>query len=182
MRAGRRYPAPTAVAHRRWSRILTRRGYVGLLWKLLIVAAAVWVLFSQVFLVTQVEGQGMYPAMEDGDLVLVYRLEGSYVKGDVVAYRLGDRTCFGRVAAVETDVVMLDDSGILLVNGTARESGILFPTYPRTGAEYPFVVQTGTLYVLGDHRTQTQDSRDFGPIPLDHIQGKVITLLRRRGL
>ena len=36
--------------------------------------------------------------------------------------------------------------------------------------------------LLGDYRTQSEDSRDFGPVPLEDVQAKVITLLRRRSL
>jgi len=38
------------------------------------------------------------------------------------------------------------------------------------------------VFILGDYRTQSEDSRDFGAVPLDDIAGKVITVLRRRSL
>ena len=38
------------------------------------------------------------------------------------------------------------------------------------------------VFILGDYRTQTVDSRDFGPVPMECVAGKVITILRRRGL
>ena len=38
------------------------------------------------------------------------------------------------------------------------------------------------MFLLGDYRTQTLDSRDFGAISMENVEGKVITLLRRRGL
>ena len=56
------------------------------------------------------------------------------------------------------------------------------PTYVRGELAYPSPVPQGCLYVLGDRRTDTQDSRDFGPIPMESVEGKVITILRRRGL
>ena len=76
----------------------------------------------------------------------------------------------------------MDDSGSLTVNGNPQNGEILYPTFARENSTYPLRVQEGTVYVLGDYRTQTQDSRDFGPIPLEHIQGKVIAIVRRRGL
>ena len=72
--------------------------------------------------------------------------------------------------------------GGLTVNGVSQGGEITFPTYPRDNAEYTAVIPEGTLFVLGDHRTDTQDSRDYGPIPLDSVEGKVISILRRRGL
>lgn len=182
MEHSKRGATPAAVTRRRYRSVVTRRGYVNLLWKMAIIAAGLWVMLSQVFLVTQAKGQMMYPAIEDGDLLLVYRLRSTYSKGDVVLYQVAGEQYLGRVAARESDVVMLDEFGTITVNGTVQDGGILFPTYPREGEQYPCVIQEGTLYVLGDYRTQAQDSRDFGTIPLDHIQGKVITLLRRRGV
>lgn len=173
---------PTEIARRRRTKLLTRRGYLSLLARLCVLAAAAWVIFTQVFLITQCTGLGMFPAVEDGDLVLAYRLQGEYSKGDVVVYTVGDATYLGRIVARETDVVMMDDTGILVINGTDQDGGIMYPTYAKEGTEYPLRVSEGTLYILGDHRTQTQDSRDFGPIPLDNIQGKVITIVRRRGI
>ena len=162
--------------------MLTRRGYAALGLRLCCMGAAVWLVFSQVFLLHRNQGLGMYPSFRDGDLVLAYRLHREYGKGDVVVYRLDGQLHLGRVAAGGGDVVVMDDSGRLLVNGSPQNGEILYPTYAREDTAYPVRVQEGAVFVLGDYRTQTRDSRDFGPIPLDDIQGKVITVVRRRGL
>ena len=178
----RRTPTPVEVVRRRRMNLLTRRDYLGLLSKVLVMAIAGYVIFTQVFLVTQCVGMGMFPAIEDGDLVLAYRLHQEYEKGDVVASTRGGETLLGRIVARETDVVNMNDSGTLQINGTNQGGEIMYPTYAKPGTEYPFRVPEDTLYLLGDYRTQTEDSRDFGPIPLDDIQGKVITIVRRRGV
>lgn len=181
-RAERAAASPLETVRRRKRNLLTRRGYLELGLRLCGLALAVWLVFSQVFLLHRNQGLGMFPAVKDGDLVLAYRLQREYVKGDVVVYRLDGQLHLGRIAAGGTDVVMMDDSGSLLVNGSPQNGEILYPTYARENSVYPLRVQEGMVFVLGDYRTQTQDSRDFGPIPLDDIQGKVITLIRRRGL
>lgn len=160
----------------------TRDGYRSLLARVVLLAAAGYVLLTQVFLITQMRGQSMFPAMKDGDLIIGYRLQGEYAKGDVIAYTAGGETRVGRIAAREGDNLSMDESGVLYVNGTVQGGEIIYPTYPRDGAEYPQRVPEGCVYVLGDYRTTAQDSRDFGPIPLKEVQGKVITILRRRGL
>lgn len=175
-------PIPAEVIRNRRRRLLIRRGYAALGLRVCALALAGWILFSQVFLLHRVSGQGMYPAIRDGDLVLAYRLQKDYARGDVVLCRYGDIRFLGRIAGEETDVVMMDDSGSLLVNGTAQTGDILYPTYARENNIYPLRVQEGEVYVLGDYRTQTRDSRDYGPIPLDDIQGRVIAVVRRRGL
>lgn len=58
----------------------------------------------------------------------------------------------------------------------------MYPTYAKEGLEYPYRVPEGHVFVLGDYRTNATDSRDFGPIPMKQVEGKVITILRRRGL
>ena len=174
--------SPIRVIRRRKDALLTRRGYGALGIRLLLIAMAVWFAFSQVFLLHRNQGLGMFPAVKDGDLVLAYRLQQEYGKGDVVVYRAGGQLHLGRVAALGTDVIMMDDSGSLTVNGSPQNGEILYPTFARENTVSPLRVQEGMVFVLGDYRTQTQDSRDFGPIPLDDIQGKVITLVRRRGL
>lgn len=161
---------------------MTRRGYAALGLRLCVMALAVWIVFSYVFLLHRNLGLGMFPSVKDGDLVLAYRLQQEYLKGDVVVYQADGQLHLGRVAAGGTDVVMMDDSGSLLVNGSPQNGEIMYPTFARENTVYPLRVQEGAVFVLGDYRTQTRDSRDFGPIPLDDIQGKVITIVRRRGL
>ncbi len=175
-------PPPDEMLRRRRQERLLKQGYGALGLRLCLLAAAVWLVFSQVFLLHRTQGLGMFPAVKDGDLVLAYRLQQAYGKGDVIAYRLDGTVHLGRIAALETDVVMMDDSGSLLVNGSVQNGEILYPTYARENTVYPQRVQKGMVFVLGDFRTQTQDSRDFGPIPLNDIQGKVIAVVRRRGL
>ena len=54
--------------------------------RLAVFAAVLWVLLTQVYLVTQASGNEMFPAVKDGDLVLGIRLEKDYAKNDVVVY------------------------------------------------------------------------------------------------
>lgn len=169
------------IAKRR-ERVAVRQGYISLLVRVIVIAAAAYVFFNYVFLITQNSGLGMFPALKDGDLTVVFRLQQSYSGDDVVSYLVDGERHFGRIVASEGDVVTLDDTGTLIVNGTVRSGEILYPTYAKDGIEYPYRVPEGCIFVLGDYRTQTEDSRDFGPISMDNVEGKVITILRRRGI
>ena len=174
------------VIARRKRRAVTRAGYGALLIRLVILALIGFLIFTYGFLITQCHGQGMFPAVKDGDLCVVYRTEaqklfGEKVKADdVIAYRTDGKRAFGRVAAVAGDVVMLSDSGSLMVNGVTEGGEIVFPTYARGDLEYPYRVPEGCVYVLGDYRTNTTDSRELGPISLEDVEGRLITILRRR--
>lgn len=171
-----------AVIEKRRDMAAARQETGELIRRLLIIAIVVLLLFSQVFLITQVEGQDMFPALKDGDLTLVYRLQKTYIRGDIIAYRTGDERHFGRIIAQSGDEIVIDGSGSLLVNGQLLSEEIMFPTHTRDQSNMRYVVPDGHLYVLGDYRTNTEDSRDFGPIPMADVEGKLITFLRRRGL
>ncbi len=171
-------PPPEEILQRRRQEARRRR----VCKDLVLMAAAVWLLFGQVFLIHRHQGLGMYPAVKDGDLVLACRMIWDCREGDLVVYRQEGRRYLGRVAAREGDIVMMDDSGRLLVNGTVRNGETLYPTYARETTEYPQRVPRGTVFLLGDFRTQSRDSRDFGAVPLENIQGKLWSIIRIRGL
>lgn len=141
-----------------------------------------WVLFTQVFLFARVQGLDMFPALKDGDLVIAFRMEKTYSSEDVVVYEAEGTQHTGRIVACANDVVTMEESGTLMVNGTVQGTDILYPTYARQEDSEPVRVSEGCVYVLGDYRTQSRDSRDFGAIPLENVKGKVIAILRRRGI
>ena len=181
-------PRIEEVIAKRRERAFTRSGYVELLGRVAVLALVVWLVFTYGFLICQCVGQHMFPAMKDGDLCILFRrgiqetLGQKIVAGDIVAYRVDGERHFGRVVAIAGDSVQISTNGSVTVNGVTESEEILYPTYTRGDLLNITYVQSGTLYVLGDYRTNTEDSRDFGPIPLDSVEGKVISILRRRGL
>lgn len=170
------------VIKRRRSKTAIRAGYVSLLWRVVLLAVVGYLIFTQIFLVTQARGIGMFPAIKDGDLIIAFRLQEAYEKNDVVIYKVDGNRKVGRFIAQGSDIVTLDDTGSLLVNGAVQAGEIMYPTYAKENIQYPYQVPEDHVFILGDYRTQTQDSRDFGPIPIEDVEGKIITILRRRGL
>lgn len=166
----------------RRERIAGRMEAWALFRRVVIVGALGWVTFARVFSFAQVSGMDMYPALCDGDLAVVFRLDDALSLEDVVAYEAGGQTRFGRIVAAAGDVVQLSQSGSLIVNGTTQAGEIFYPTYAKEAVEYPYRVPEGCVFLLGDYRTQAIDSRDFGGIPLEDVRGRVITLMRRRGI
>ena len=173
---------PREVAKHRRTQILTRRDAMGLLLRVAVIMLGVWLLLTQVFLITRCQGTDMFPAVKDGDLIIAYRLQESYGKDDVIVYAADGRLYTGRIAAMGGDVVAMDETGTLLVNGGVQSGQILYPTYAKEGVEYPYSVPEGSVFLLGDYRTHARDSRDFGAVSLENVEGKVITILRRRGI
>ena len=158
------------------------RDYRSLLIRIILIGVGVWLLFSKVFLITQVSGNEMFPALKDGDLIIAFRLQEDYAKNNVVVCKVNGEQYIGRIIAREGDVISLDDSGTMRVNGTVQSGEIIYPTYAKEGMEYPYQVPLKHIFLMGDYRTQAQDSRDFGPVSMENVEGKVITILRRRGL
>lgn len=173
---------PAQIIQKRRQNVLINQGYASLFLRVLLILFCGWLFLSQVFLITQNSGTDMFPALKDGDLVIAYRLQKDYAKDDVIVYEMNGKQYVGRIIARETDVVTMDDSGTLLVNGTAQGGEIMYGTYAKEGIEYPYKVPKNAVFVLGDNRLDATDSRDFGPVDMENVKGKAITILRRRSL
>lgn len=162
-------------------RLATRRGYASLVKNIAVMAVLILAAFSQVFLLTVAKGTDMYPAVLDGDIILGYRLDTNYLKNDVVVCEVDGKEVIGRIVAREGDSVNITKEGTLFVNGTEQTGEIAFPTNPGKQT-YPYTVPEGCVYLLGDYRTNTTDSRDFGPVEEKQIKAKVVSIFRRRGI
>lgn len=128
-----------------------------------------------------VDGNGMFPSLSDGDLVVTYR-KSEYRKNDVVFYNQENIVYSGRVVAKGGDVVDISEAGEVTVNGAVQKGEIIYPTFPPDGWSGPLTVPDNSLFILGDYRTQTLDSRNFGMISIDNVKAKAIFLLRHRGI
>ncbi|SRR5690554_5502242 len=166
----------------RANKLVLRHGYFQLIIRIIFIVIVGYLIFTQVFLITRVTGNDMFPALKDGDLAIAFRLNKDYVKNDVISYKIDNDRRIGRVIARDGDVVNIDENGTLYVNGTVQSGEILYPTYVKEGLDYPYRLEKDSVFVLGDYRTKSEDSRDFGSIHKDDIEGKIISILRRRGL
>ena len=130
-----------------------------------------------------VNGQGMYPGLRDGDLVVFYKVNAQFSIGDVVTFKRSKIRRYGRIAACGGDTVDMTGEGQLMVNGSIQQEETVYPTFKDGKATaFPVTLKKDEVFVLGDNRVSTVDSRDFGPLPVSSIDGKVITLLRHRGI
>lgn len=182
--AAKKPRTPEEAIKQRRDQLAAKAENRSLLLRVVLIAVVCWGFFHYLFLITQVKGMDMFPAVKDGDLAIVFRLQQEYAKNDVIVYRTETGLKFGRIVARATDNVTIDDSGSLTVNGTTQTGEILYPTYPEEDSSlaYPYQVPENSVFVLGDYRTRSTDSRLYGAISLDQVVGKVITILRRRGL
>ena len=139
-------------------------------------AAVVFILFRFVIGIARISGDSMYPALKDGDLVVYERFIRSYKPGDIVSVRVpAGKYYVKRVIACGGDTVDIRD-GSVFVNGEPIEDVWAYGvTEEETGAVvYPYTVRPGAVFVLGDNREVSMDSRAFGEIGIRQIRGKVI--------
>lgn len=132
----------------------------------------------------RVERISMQNTLEDGQMVLVDKLTpklDGYHRGDIVIFQPpvedGDVPYIKRVIGVAGDVVELQD-GLVHLNGVALdESAYIYQgqrTDPMDGISR-WLVPTGSLFVLGDHRGNSSDSRTaLGPVPVSSVIGRAI--------
>ena len=153
---------------------------------IIVAFVAVTICFTFLARVITVDGSSMEPTYYDGDRVLVTSLAGQAEKGDVViiVHALED-TIIKRVVATEGQVVDFDPvQGELTVDGTpvkgeefGIENGITFvPDRPGMVMEFPQQVPEGCVFLLGDNRGASQDSRylSVGMVDRRNILGRVV--------
>lgn len=150
----------------------TRAGYTaaGLLVALVAASVVGW-LPAQVM---RIGSGSMAPAVESGDLVVVVPPGGPVHRRDVVAAPHPDTGVLlvKRVVAVGGDRVALED-GVLVVDGVAVCEPSIDPARLDGVWFGPVVVPEGGLFLLGDDRGGSIDSRDFGPVPAADVTGLV---------
>lgn len=123
-----------------------------------------------------VGGDSMSPTLMDGDLVLYTRMVSDYRPGDIVSMRVPSGEYYvKRVIATGGDVVDLEDGKVLVNGNVIEESWAYGLTQKETGAViYPYTVRPGNVFVLGDNRTVSMDSRTFGEVNKRQIKGRII--------
>jgi signal peptidase I len=135
---------------------------------------AVAICFSLLIGASKVSGQSMLPTLQNGQMVFFLRFAPNLKRGDVVFVRMPSGAYFvKRVIAVEGDVVELEHD-ILYVNGQADPHSLTSKTMEQPGiVQYPYTVPAGTVFLVGDNRPASEDSRSFGAIPTSSIKGKL---------
>ena len=160
----------------------SKKDLIFIIIKILVFSLICILVFTCVLSFTRVNDNNMYPAIKDGDLVVGYRLDKNFERDDVVLFiREGEKTV-GRIIGLPGDVIIINQSGNLIVNGTNAGLNDLYPTYPGDEIEYPYRVPEDSVFVLGDNRANSIDSRSFGAVKLDLIKAQAITILRWRDL
>jgi signal peptidase I len=125
----------------------------------------------------RVEGTSMLPMLEDQDRLFINKFAYRFTeihRGDVVVFLYpGDQTksYIKRVIALPGDHLRIDH-GQVWVNGKRLDESYVPMKYEDDRSQPEMTIPKGDYFVMGDHRSISSDSRDFGPVPRGLIYGK----------
>lgn len=170
LRDRRRHPDGDRLIKGRWPRTLA----AGLIPVVAILAVRAWLVEP-----FTVSSDSMEPTIQEGAVVLLLKpaaAAGWIENGAVVAFTspADGRTAIKRVVAREGQTVAIRDAELYVDDVAVPEP---FIDHSRIDATYfgPEKVPAGSVFVLGDNRGVSIDSRDFGAVPLTAIQGTLLT-------
>ena len=145
----------------------------------LISAAASVLIITFLYQPVRVEGTSMLPRLEDHDRLFinkfVYRISAIH-RGDVVVFhypRDPEKSYIKRVIGLPGDRLRIDH-GCVWLNGKALREGYVPEEFQDTKSTAEIVVPDDNYFVMGDHRSISSDSREFGPVDRDLIYGKAV--------
>ena len=143
----------------------------------LIIVAAVAVLTATLWLpVLQIYGSSLTPTLQDGEIVFSVKTS-DFAPGDIVAFYYNNKILIKRVICGPADWVNIDGDGTVYVNGTVLDEPYLVEkSLGDCNIELPYQVPDGKVFVMGDHRSTSVDSRNtaVGCVAQEQVVGKII--------
>ena len=174
------YQLPTSLQledelRRQQKKQRSKRIVRGLVFALITVAAAAVLISTLFFPVLQIYGTSMTPTLNQGEIVMT--LKGGVEQGDVIAFYYNNKILVKRVIAFEGDIVDIDGDGTVYVNGEALDEPYLSAkAFGECDLKLPYQVPAEKIFVLGDHRDTSVDSRSsvMGCVSEEQIVGRIL--------
>ena len=142
----------------------------------LILAIVLLNLFGHFFQLVRYYGDGMQPALENGQTLLIAK-DAEISEGDIVAFYYNNKLLVRRVICTGGKQLSIDRDGTVRINDeTLDEPYVTEPSIGQCNQTFPCYVPPNSVFVMGDNRTVAMDSRlkEIGTISEDRILGKVL--------
>lgn len=143
----------------------------------LVTVAAVAVLVATLWMpVLQIYGSSMTPSLEDGEIVVSSK-PGDFQTGDIVAFYYNNKVLVKRVIATAGQWVDIKEDGTVFVNGNELyEPYLAEKAFGDCDLELPYQVPESKIFVMGDHRSISVDSRSsvVGCVSEEQIVGRIV--------
>jgi signal peptidase I len=152
--------------------------------KTLILSSIIIIIIQLIFTSYKVNGDSMKPTLDHGDRVLVLKL--NYIdipfvnkkiiinnpkKDTIIAFKKLDEDIelVKRIIALPNEKIDIKNRTVF-INDEIQERGIGV-TYPHS--DFPLIIQNNCIFVMGDNRNSSNDSRRFGCVPIENIDGQI---------
>ncbi len=166
---------------------LTRTRQHGRFWRLLastlgflLVIAAIAVLVAvSIFPVLRIHGSSMYPTLQNGQFVVAIK-NNEYQTGDIVAFYYNNSILVKRVIASQGEWVQISEDGTVYKNGELLEEPyVKEKALGECDIELPYQVPDSKIFVMGDYRSVSVDSRStaVGCIPEELMVGRLLFVI-----
>lgn len=146
----------------------------------LVTVSAIAVLVATIWMpVLQIYGNSMTPMLSDGEIVLSLKTS-SISKGEVIAFYYNNKILIKRVIGVSGDWIRITENGDVYINDKyLDEPYISDKALGDSNIEYPYQVPEGKVFVMGDHRSVSIDSRNtsVGCVSEDQVVGRLLLKL-----
>ena len=146
---------------------------------LLVATVASVLIITFLYQPVRVEGTSMLPRLEDRDRLFINKFVyhiSAIERGDVVVFRYPrdpEKSYIKRVIAVPGDTLRVDH-GRVYVNGNLLHEPYVPLEYRDSRSLAETVVPADSYFMMGDHRSISSDSRDFGPVDRSLVYGKAV--------